>query len=77
MIGSKLSCKLYKYTGGEFLVQAFLIILRNIQLQAPKSKNPSTNAGVFQFQMVARGGIDQGLGMANPSTILEYRCSDV
>jgi hypothetical protein len=32
-----------------------------IQLQAHKSKNPSANAGVFQFQMVARGGIDRGL----------------
>ena len=44
---------------------------------APKSKNPSANAGVFMFQMVARGGIDRGLRMFNPSTILEYRCSDV
>ena len=28
------------------------------QLQAPKSRNPSAMAGVFQFQMVARGGIE-------------------
>jgi hypothetical protein len=27
------------------------------QIQAYKSKKPSANAGVFQFQMVARGGI--------------------
>jgi hypothetical protein len=32
---------------------------QQLAVQAPKSKNPSANAGVFQFQMVARGGIDQ------------------
>ena len=32
-----------------------------------KSKNPSANAGVFQFQMVARGGIVRGLRMSDPS----------
>ena len=42
-----------------------------------KAKTPARTQGFFQFQMVARGGIDQGLRMVNPSSILEYHCSDV
>jgi hypothetical protein len=42
-----------------------------------KAKTPARTQGFFQFQMVARGGIDRGLRMFNPSTILEYRGSDV
>jgi hypothetical protein len=40
--------------------------VRNIKLQAHKSKNPSVNAGVSTNLVVARGGIDQSLRMANP-----------
>jgi hypothetical protein len=37
-----------------------------IQSQAHKSKNPSVMAGVFQFQMVARVGIDRDVTVFNP-----------
>jgi hypothetical protein len=37
---------------------------RNIQLQAPKSENPSANARVSKVSVVARGGIDRGLRMS-------------
>lgn len=59
----------------------YIVLINNvrikIQLQVHKSKNPSANAGVYINSAVARGGIDQDPKMANPSTILEYRCSDV
>ena len=42
-----------------------------------KAKTPARTQGFFQFQMVARGGIDRGLRTFNPSAILEYHCSDV
>ena len=42
-----------------------------------KAKTPARTEGFFQFQMVARVGIDRGLRMFNLSTTLEYRCSDV
>jgi hypothetical protein len=32
-----------------------------------KAKTPARTQGVFQFQMVARGGIDRGLRMFNPT----------
>jgi hypothetical protein len=33
----------------------------------PKAKTPARTQGFFQFQMVARGGIDRGLRMSDPS----------
>ena len=32
-----------------------------------KAKTPARTQGFFQFQMVARGGIDRGLRMFDPS----------
>ena len=32
-----------------------------------KEKTPARALGFFQFQMVVRGGIDQGLRMSNPN----------
>jgi hypothetical protein len=34
--------------------------------QTHKSKNPSANAGVFSFSVVARGGIEPGPRKLNP-----------
>jgi hypothetical protein len=53
------------------------IRLETSSYKPKKAKTPARWQGFFQFQMVARGGIDQGLRMFNPSTILEYRGSDV
>jgi hypothetical protein len=37
--------------------------------ESKKKETPARTQGFFQFQMVARGGIDQGLRMFDPSSI--------
>ena len=39
----------------------------------PKAKTPARTQGFFQFQMVARGGIDRGRRMPDSSSSLSFK----
>ena len=67
MIDSKLSCKLYKYTGGGFLVQAVLIINRNIEnyrLESWLSASGMAYSAVFANGVEPDNGVKPGFGFS-------------
>jgi hypothetical protein len=54
---------------GRFQPVNHVLGIRALNDKPTKAKTPARWQGFFQFKMVARGGIDQGLRMFNPSSM--------